>query len=234
MTLPVCGDLIINSTEQCDDGNTLNRDGCDSACVVEQYYQCYAVATVFGYSYTLYCAYTHQIDLTLISLEKLNYANTIKAIVSITQYQETFWSTKASLSYFLVETPVPYKNMRVEFISRSSSSARLAQKLGTTLTSQYPQSSLIAVYFDYLQPIHNQLVILGFNFNQSWDYALKQIPPYGITFSLVPDNNHYADLYSSEVYAKQKQLSGFLSFLSISAMVLLLLTFIFGCKRISS
>lgn len=63
--------------------------------------------------------------------------------------------------------------MKVEFISRSSSSARLSQKLGTTLTSQYPQSSLLAVYFDYLKPIHNQLVALSFNFSQSWDYALK-------------------------------------------------------------
>lgn len=50
----------------------------------------------------------------------------------------------------------------------------------------------------------------------------------------MPANNQYADLYSSEVYAKQKQLSDFLSFLSISAMILLILTFIFGCKRIST
>lgn len=105
--------MIINSTEQCDDGNTYNRDGCDSQCVVEQYYQCYSVATVFGYNYTHYCAYTHQIDLTLISIEKIIYANRIKAIISITQYEETFWSTKASLGAFVVESPIPYKDMRV-------------------------------------------------------------------------------------------------------------------------
>lgn len=104
--------MIINSTEQCDDGNTNNHDGCNSFCVVEQDYQCYSVATVYGYSYTHYCAYTHQIDLTLISIEKINYANRIKVIISIVQYDESFWSTKASLGGFLVESPIPYQNMR--------------------------------------------------------------------------------------------------------------------------
>lgn len=111
---------------------------------------------------------------------------------------------------------------------------RLSQKLSTTLTSHYPQSSLLAVYFDYLQPIHNQVISLGFNFSQSLDFSLKQIPPNSITFTLVPDNNHYADLYSAEVYTKQKQFSDFLTFLSISAVILMILTYIFGCKRITT
>jgi cysteine-rich repeat protein len=31
----VCGDTIIESGEQCDDGNTTNGDGCDNSCQLE-------------------------------------------------------------------------------------------------------------------------------------------------------------------------------------------------------
>ena len=199
VVLPVCGDLIISSTEQCDDGNTVSRDGCDSTCILEQDYQCYSVATALGYSYTLYCAYLRPVDLALVSVEKLSYANAVRVIVSVKQYEEAFWSTKAGLAHFLVQSPVAYKDMRVQFLSRpssSSSTARLALKLGATTASKYPQSSLLAVTFEYVQPIHNQSVALGLNFSQSWDYALRQIPASSVAFSVLPENGHYAELYS--------------------------------------
>jgi cysteine-rich repeat protein len=34
-TLPICGDGIIEETEECDDGNLLSGDGCSAACVAE-------------------------------------------------------------------------------------------------------------------------------------------------------------------------------------------------------
>ena len=33
--VPVCGNGILEATEQCDDGNTVNKDGCDSTCLIE-------------------------------------------------------------------------------------------------------------------------------------------------------------------------------------------------------
>jgi len=33
---PVCGDGVLNTNEQCDDGNTLPADGCSSTCQTEQ------------------------------------------------------------------------------------------------------------------------------------------------------------------------------------------------------
>lgn len=36
----VCGDGVVNSNEQCDDGNALIGDGCDDACVVEEGWAC--------------------------------------------------------------------------------------------------------------------------------------------------------------------------------------------------
>ena len=37
---PVCGDGVIEGTEQCDDGNTVNGDGCSSTCQVESGFTC--------------------------------------------------------------------------------------------------------------------------------------------------------------------------------------------------
>ncbi|CAD8093520.1 unnamed protein product [Paramecium sonneborni] len=35
-----CGDAILTENEQCDDGNSLNGDGCNSQCQIEKYYTC--------------------------------------------------------------------------------------------------------------------------------------------------------------------------------------------------
>jgi len=35
-TQQFCGDSVVNGLEQCDDGNTLNGDGCSSTCAIEQ------------------------------------------------------------------------------------------------------------------------------------------------------------------------------------------------------
>ncbi|CAD8133190.1 unnamed protein product [Paramecium pentaurelia] len=36
-----CGDLIVADKEQCDDGNKINNDGCNSQCEIEQGFTCY-------------------------------------------------------------------------------------------------------------------------------------------------------------------------------------------------
>jgi Notch-like protein len=43
----VCGDSIIMSpNEECDDGNTVNNDGCSSTCKVENDFNCAPSATL--------------------------------------------------------------------------------------------------------------------------------------------------------------------------------------------
>jgi cysteine-rich repeat protein len=39
---PVCGDGVVEGSERCDDGNTLNGDGCSSSCQVESGWTCNA------------------------------------------------------------------------------------------------------------------------------------------------------------------------------------------------
>ena len=38
---PVCGDGLIRLTEECDDNNTDNGDGCSSTCQIEAFYLCF-------------------------------------------------------------------------------------------------------------------------------------------------------------------------------------------------
>ena len=35
-----CGDAVKHDTEECDDGNILNRDGCSDSCTVEEGWSC--------------------------------------------------------------------------------------------------------------------------------------------------------------------------------------------------
>jgi len=45
---PVCGDGVRDAGEQCDDGNTLNLDGCDSACQFEEVQRVISLQQQFG------------------------------------------------------------------------------------------------------------------------------------------------------------------------------------------
>jgi cysteine-rich repeat protein len=44
----VCGNGILQGSEQCDDGNTLNLDGCDASCNFEQVHRMNTLAVAFG------------------------------------------------------------------------------------------------------------------------------------------------------------------------------------------
>ena len=44
----LCGNGIINSPEQCDDGNNANGDGCSSGCLIESGYTCSGTPSVCG------------------------------------------------------------------------------------------------------------------------------------------------------------------------------------------
>lgn len=35
-----CGNGIVEGSEECDDGNLINEDGCDSLCIIDPYYRC--------------------------------------------------------------------------------------------------------------------------------------------------------------------------------------------------
>ena len=59
---PNCGNLLIDSGEECDDGNNINRDGCNAYCISEKDYNCSLYTDEDGNNKTDYCAYLHEID----------------------------------------------------------------------------------------------------------------------------------------------------------------------------
>jgi cysteine-rich repeat protein len=67
----VCGDGKVNG-EQCDDGNTLDGDGCSANCTVENYYEC-VNGTMTTPSFCIYSP--TNIELTLRSINKIALEN---------------------------------------------------------------------------------------------------------------------------------------------------------------
>lgn len=59
-------------------------------------------------------------------------------------------------------------------------------KLNPLTTKNYPENSLIIVVFEYLGPIHGEIINIGFNFSQANDYLLNQIPYNGIAVTVIP------------------------------------------------
>lgn len=89
--------------------------------------------------------------------------------------------------------------MKVVFVKRSgkNSNAKLAV---SSVNEPYPENSLLYITFEYLKSIHNQNINLSFAFGNSLDEKVKLIPQKIISLNVVPDNNHYAHLYPSEIY----------------------------------
>ena len=56
----------------------------------------------------------------------------------------------------------------------------------------------------------------------------------GRALEAVPDNNHYAALYSSQTYSQQQTLSNALLFVAVAAVFVMVLTLFVGSKRIST
>ena len=106
-------------------------------------------------------------------------------------------------------------------------------KAVSSVNEPYPANSLLYISFEYLQSIHNQNINLTFAFENSPDERVKQIPQKAVTLSVIPGNNHYAHLYPSELYEYQTMLTSLFSFLSMLALIMFVITLIFGSKRIS-
>ena len=103
-----------------------------------------------------------------------------------------------------------------------------------SINDPFPQSSLLYITFDYFKSMHGQDVNLSFYFGESLDLRVKKIPKKTVMLTVLPENNHYAHLYPADIYAYQRQLTSYFSFLVIASMTLFVLTLIFGSKRISA
>jgi hypothetical protein len=159
----------------------------------------------------------------------VEYSNEITIVLSVTPYQHKFWTSPSALSFCMIETPVPYRNMRIEFTPSYSQSPA---KLALPLTSKYAQGSLMRVTFEYLRSIHGRGIVLSFNFSSAVDAVLSEIPPYSVSLTVNPGNNEYAHRYSQRTYDSARTLSDVALLMAAAAVGLLLLSLLLGGKRI--
>jgi cysteine-rich repeat protein len=95
--IPECGDGMVYLDEACDDGNTMNGDGCSSTCTIEKYYNCKNGST------------THKSD--------CYYANRNIKLSLINTYK----STKDNIGYFIFAfSPSPTILNKIDFTSAAT------------------------------------------------------------------------------------------------------------------
>jgi hypothetical protein len=66
--------------------------------------------------------------------------------MSVKQYQHKFWTSRIALGYYLVVTPIPFKNMQVQLIQGNYYTGTIA-KLAPLATAPYSPNSLFSVTF---------------------------------------------------------------------------------------
>jgi hypothetical protein len=100
------------------------------------------------------------------------------------------------LSYCFVESPIPYRNMRLSLLHTNLTTVKLA----SPIVNAYPAGSLLQVSFEYLGSMQGEAINLSFNFSSATDLALVEIPPFNVSVAILPHNNLAAHLYTSQTY----------------------------------
>lgn len=76
-------------------------------------------------------------------------------------------------------------------------------KLLTPKLSSYSLGSLVYLQFEYLESLQNKLINLKFDASGSFHSILVEIPASMKSLIVIPENNHYAYLYSQDIYSRQ-------------------------------
>lgn len=77
-------------------------------------------------------------------------------------------------------------------------------------------------------------VSLSFNFHNTTDLALAEIPVNQVNFVVQPGNNHYAHFYSSSTYERQRILEKGFMLIAIIALLMYAGSMVLGGKRIAA
>ncbi len=91
-TNQTCGNGNLEVTEQCDDGNSLNSDGCSLLCIVEVNFICTSVNNNMR-QLTSKCLYTGNIYLNIIDIQKSDSANQINIVINYGPKDMPLWGT---------------------------------------------------------------------------------------------------------------------------------------------
>ena len=106
----VCGDFIVKGNEACDDGNSIDKDGCSSTCTVDTDFTCEpAPMNATGSA----CYYVGLVTVQKVFVTKVNDQNKIDILLDLFPSGLAIWDSVNFLSMIQVQSPVPITNYTV-------------------------------------------------------------------------------------------------------------------------
>ena len=197
----VCGDGLKRNQEQCDDGNTVNGDGCSSTCQIETAWSC-----------------NNDPVNTCCTLESTQLSLTINKILKV--------PNKNSMTLILQVSPqlsiLTPENMQ-QFVTLTVINVPLYNESRVSKPNQ-----VIEVTYDYNQSIHGKKGSIGFeiSFNQNNAPSCVIRASKNITIMAQANNNLPFMFYTEEELNKQQDVAQSANVLEIITFVIFFLSMI--------
>lgn len=197
----LCGDGLKRNFEQCDDGNTVDGDGCSSTCQIEQAWTCNnnPVNTCCTLEST-------QLSLNIDKILKVPNRNSMTLILTVSPLLPILTPENMQHYVTLTVTGVPLYN--------ESKTAKPGQ--------------VIEVTYDYNQSIHGKKGSIGFeiSFSQNGSPSCVIRATKNITIMAQANNNLPFMFYTEEELSKQQNVAQSVNVLEIITFVIFFLSLI--------
>lgn len=106
----LCGNGVVNSPEECDDGNLISEDGCDNECIIEPYYRCDSSSPNI-------CKIDSKVSFSLLGNRRITSSNTV--IIKLGFYLQLAVFNKISFPS-LFTTTIPSSKISLDFNSNTN------------------------------------------------------------------------------------------------------------------
>ena len=200
-------------------------------------------SSFLGFNYTAFCSFLAPVGLTFLTLEKLADGNSLRVILQLSHYQESFWRDYKTLGeYFTVD--VGHKTISADLLScwsfSNSAASRLLQNeiksrlLANPRAGNYTEGEAISVQFEYTESLEGKTVALTLSFTKSRDPRVSTIPSETLSIKADPDNNHYVNTYLTSTYDARSYIYTGLIFICLAYFGLYLIGFFFGSMRVAA
>lgn len=148
------------------------------------------MTSFLGYNYTAYCSYLGSLDFRALTVEKLEGSNSLRVIMALEQFRESFWDDHRSFGSY-VTLNVSHSDLQADFVeSWSFSNERDSAKTGRLLlqprAGSFEPGELVAVVFDYRESLQEQPIKLTLDFGSSRDPRVSTILPQTVELQALP------------------------------------------------
>lgn len=199
----VCGDFVIAGSEACDDGNSVDKDGCSSNCTVEPDFTCEPDPVQTAGSA---CFYIGDVTVKEVYINKVDGQNKIEILLDLSPSDLTLWDKVDFLDMIQIQSPVPIS--------------------GYTVTKN--NDGTVSIVVDYAEDIQNQPISIKVDPSRSGLPALSRAGPSTTNLIVTPDDNEGAYFYDPATYKLAGIIASVCTAISAIAGVFFLLGLISG------